>query len=106
MQSAAQASMTHPACKLRWIKPANLEQIRNFFLNTSRFLSPKDNQQDAKKFGYFEEVVDLKTLDFFAIRRGQRCNILFFGEIDIHWSVIYSENLLWTLFIRRSGTVV
>jgi len=46
-QSAALASMTHLAFKLRWIKPANLEQMRNLFLKTLRFLSAKENQQDA-----------------------------------------------------------
>ena len=35
-RSVALASMTHPAFKLRWIKPSNLEQIRDLFLNTLR----------------------------------------------------------------------
>jgi len=36
-QSVALSAMTQPAFKLRWIKPANLEQMRNLFLNTLRF---------------------------------------------------------------------
>jgi len=65
-QSAALASMTHPAFKLRWIKPAKLEQMRHLFLNTLWFLSAGENQQDATKSGRFDEVVDSKTLDFFT----------------------------------------
>src|SRR6218665_231938 len=65
-QSAALASMTHPVFKLRWIKPANLEQMRNLFLKSLRFLSAMENQQDATKSGRFDGVVDYKTLDFFT----------------------------------------
>ena len=65
-QSAALASMTHPASKLRWIKPANLEQTSNLFLNPLRFLSSRVHQQDATKSGRFDEVVDSKTFDFFT----------------------------------------
>ena len=65
-QSAALASMTHPAFKLRWIKPAKLEQMRHLFLNTLWFLSAGENQQDATKSGRFDEVVDSKTLDFWT----------------------------------------
>src|SRR6218665_301026 len=57
-QSAALASMTHPA---------NLEQMRNLFLNTLRVLSARENQQDTTKSGRFDEVIDYKTLDFFTI---------------------------------------
>src|SRR6218665_3858818 len=66
-QSAVLVSMTHPAFKLRWIKPANLEQMRNLFLNTLRFLSARENQQDATKSKRFDEVLDSKTLDFFTV---------------------------------------
>jgi len=66
-QSAVLASMTHPAFKLRWIKPANLEQVRNLLLSTLRFLSARENQQDTTKSGRFDEVVDSKTLNFFTI---------------------------------------
>src|SRR6218665_1580752 len=65
-QSAVLASMTHLAFKLRWIKSANLEHMRNLFLNTLRFLSARENQQDAIKSGRFGEVVDSKTWDFFT----------------------------------------
>jgi len=47
-QSAALASMTHPAFKLRWIKPANLEQMRSLFLNTLRFLSTRLERTSKK----------------------------------------------------------
>src|SRR6218665_1935295 len=65
-QSAPLASMIHPAFKPRRIKAANLEQMRNLFLNTQRFLSTREGQQDATKSGRFDEVVDSKTLDFFT----------------------------------------
>lgn len=58
--------MTHPAFKLRWIKPANVEQMRNLFLNTLRFLAEREHQKDATKSGRFDEVVDSRTLDFFT----------------------------------------
>ena len=57
----------YPVFKLRWIKPAILEQMRNLFLNTLRMLSARENQQDATMSGRFDEVlVDSKTLDFFT----------------------------------------
>src|SRR6218665_136383 len=65
-QSAVLASMTHPAFKLLWIKPVNLEVMRNLFLNTLRFLSAREHQQDATKSGRFVEVVDSKTLNCFT----------------------------------------
>jgi len=52
----------------RWIQPANLEQMRNLFLKSLRFLSARENQQDAIKSGRFDEVVASKTLDFFTVR--------------------------------------
>lgn len=58
--------MTHPAFKLRWIKPANIEQMRNLFINTLRFSANKEHQQDATKPGLSDEVVDSKTLDYFT----------------------------------------
>src|SRR6218665_1528369 len=65
-QNSALALMAHPAFKLRWIKPANLEEIRNLFLNLLQFLSARENQQDATKPGRFDEVVDSKTLNLFT----------------------------------------
>ena len=69
-QFAALASMTHSAFKLRWIKPANFEQMRNLSLNMLRFLSARENQQDATESGRFDKVLDSKTLDFSTIMAG------------------------------------
>ena len=66
-QSAALASITHPAFKLRWIKPANVEQMKNLFLNTLRFSSEREHQQNAMMPSRTDEMVDSKTLDFFSI---------------------------------------
>src|SRR6218665_296989 len=63
-QSAALTSMTHPAIKLRWTKPVYLEQMRDLFLNTLRFLYAGKYQQDATKSGHFDG--NSKTLDFFT----------------------------------------
>jgi hypothetical protein len=65
-QSAALASITHPAFKLRWIKPANVEHMKNLFLNTLRFSSEKEHQQNTTMPSRTDEVVDSTTLDFFT----------------------------------------
>ena len=67
-QSAELASMTHSVLKLRWIKSANIEQVKDLFLNTLRFLSSIENQQDATKSGRFDETLDLKSLDSLPVR--------------------------------------
>ena len=65
-QSSALASITHPAFKLRWIKPSNVEQMKNLFLNTLRFSCERDHQRNAIMPSRTDEVVDSKTLDFFT----------------------------------------
>lgn len=64
-QSAALSSITHPAFKLRWIKPADVENMKNLFLNTLRFSSEREHQQNTMP-SRTNEVVDSKTLSFFT----------------------------------------
>ena len=65
-QPAALASITHPAFKLRWIKPAHVEQMKNLFPNILRLSSEKEHQQNITKASRTDEVVDSRTLDFFT----------------------------------------
>ena len=112
-QSAALASITHPAFKLRWIKPANVEHMKNLFLNTLRFSTERKHQKNTTMLSRTDEVVDSKTLDFFTFmvdpNGDSRATLYSQAElqglqyledsdralsVQDHWSGVCSESLM------------
>lgn len=63
----ALASITHPAFKLRWIKPAYVERMKTLFLNCVKFSAEKAQQQEtAMTSDLTTDAVDSKSLSFFT----------------------------------------
>lgn len=62
----ALASITHPAFKLRWIKPAYAERMKTLFLNSVKFSVEKAQQQETSMTPLTTDAVDSKSLSFFT----------------------------------------
>lgn len=68
-QSASLASITHPAFKLRWLKPEVLDEMKNLFLNTLTLCANQELEQSSSQTVNTTSAycaLDSQSLDYFT----------------------------------------